>query len=176
MSLDEANFYEKRRQYRLPYYERIIFTDGQSNMTAHANNVSRGGLFVTSLAPFPIDTVGHLLFPLAHQEKTLCVKAKVAHIVFDRQRCEIECGMGLTFVELDDSQRSTLNVFILNEQTNYLDLRKLLAEEVPNPVQIKKYIDRLPALRGLDLLQLKYKVSRICNLFEPISDSTEQVA
>src|SRR5688572_25843424 len=95
-----APFIERRKEYRLPFQEKVIFSDGQKSMAAYAANISRGGIFATSLDPFPIDTQGFLAFFLPGQNSSFCVKAKVVHIVFDRQRCEIECGMGFQFLEL----------------------------------------------------------------------------
>jgi hypothetical protein len=104
---------------------------------------------------------------LPNQKNSFCSKAKVAHIVFDRQRCEIECGMGFQFMELNDSQKSILNLHILNEQSAYLELKKVLSSEKPDPEQIAKCLRRLPWLQRLDLLGLRYRVNRICTIFEP---------
>ena len=163
----EAQFIERRKQYRLPYQEKIIFTDGKKSSTAYAANISRGGVFVTSLEPFPIDTAIQMAFYLPNSTSCFCVKGKVAHIVFDRQRCEIECGMGFQFQDLNDSQTSIINLHILNEQTAYMDLKKVLAEKKPDSAQIAILLKRLPSLTRHDLLALRYKVNRICTLFEP---------
>src|SRR5258708_818748 len=101
--MKESTFIERRKEYRLPCTEKVIFTDSLKTGTAHTVNISRGGIFVTSLDPFPIDTQINLAFGLPEQPNCFCVKAKVAHIVFDRQRCEVECGMGFQFLELNES-------------------------------------------------------------------------
>ncbi len=168
--MKEDNFTERRLEYRLPFNEKIIFTDGKVSMTAYATNVSRGGIFVTSLEPYPIDSNGYIAFFLPGQPTCLCVKAKVVHIVFDRQRCEIDCGMGFQFEELNESQKSLLNLQILNEQSAYLDLKRILAESVPDSEELARGLRKLPALEGNDLLNLRYKVNRICTIFEPAPD------
>lgn len=168
--MKENNFIERRKEYRLPFNEKIIFTDGKNSLTAYAANLSRGGLFVTSLDPYPIDTSGYIAFFLPNQPTCLCVKAKVVHIVFDRQRCEIECGMGFQFQELNESQKSLLNLQILNEQSAYLELKQILAESVPDGGELQRALKKLPALVGMDLLHLRYKVNRICTIFEPAPD------
>lgn len=168
--MKDGNFIERRKEYRLPFNVKIIFTDGKNSMTAYAANLSRGGLFVTSLDPFPIDTTGFIAFFLPNQPTCLCVKAKVVHIVFDRQRCEIECGMGFQFQELNESQKSLLNLQVLNEQSAYLDLKRILAEPVPDSGDLAVALKKLPALEGRDLLHLRYKVNRICTIFEPSPD------
>lgn len=170
--MKDSNFIERRKEYRLPYHDKVIFTDGTQSFTAYSVNISRGGIFATSLDPLPIDTQIHMAFLLPSQPKAFCVKGKVAHIVMDRQRCEVECGMGLMFMELNESQKSILNLHILNEQSIYQDLKRLLAEENPNAAEVQKRLKHMPYLQKYDLLGLRYKVNRICTIFEPAPSLT----
>lgn len=169
----EANFVERRREYRLPFHEKIVFTTGSETFTAYTINISRGGLFVTSLDPFPIDTAGFLAFFLPNQPKAICVKSKVVHIVFDRQRCEVECGMGFQFMELNETQKSLLNVHIIDEQSNYLELKKLLGSPTLDSQELSRCLKKIPSLESLDLLELRYRVNRVCTIFEPAPDPFE---
>lgn len=170
----ETPFIERRKEYRLPYQEKVLFADGKNSSTAYAANISRGGVFITTLEPYPIDTTGHVAFMLPTQPASFCVKAKVVHIVFDRQRCEIECGMGFQFMDLNESQRSILNLHILNEQATYLELKRLLKSVRPNQAELEKCLRKMPSLAKYDLLQLKYRVDRICTLFEPTPNPFDQ--
>ncbi|MBI4402792.1 MAG: PilZ domain-containing protein [Deltaproteobacteria bacterium] len=160
------SFIERRREYRLPLHQKVICTDGQRSSTAFAVNISRGGLFVATLDPFPIDTELLAVLLLPHQPTTVCTRLKVVHVVFDKQRCEMECGMGLQFVGLAESLISILNLHMLNEKMAYLELKKLLAPSKPNLKEIYRRVSKLPFLRGEDLAELRYKVNRICTLFE----------
>ena len=169
--MTEPKFVERRKEYRLPYDEKIIFTDGSKSLTAYPANISRGGIFVKSLDPFPIDTVGFFAFFLPSHPHSFCVKAKVAHIVFDRQRCEVECGMGFQFLELGDSHKSILNLHMLNEQRSYQELKKILSEPRPDAGEVLKHTRNMPSLQKLDLLALRYRVNRICTLFEVQRDA-----
>ena len=164
--MTQKNFTERRREYRLPYEEKIIFTDGTKSLTAYAVNISRGGIFAKTLEPYPIDTAGYLAFMLPQHPQSFCVKAKVAHIVFDRQRCEVDCGMGFQFLELNESHKSILNLHILNEQRNYLELKKILSADKPDSVQLALCLKKMPNLAKLDLLALRYRANRICTIFE----------
>ncbi len=165
------SFIERRREYRLPFGDKVIFTDGKESVTAYALNISRGGLFVKTLSPFPIQTMTILGFFLPRQEKSICVNAKVAHLVFDKQRCEIDCGMGLTFVDLNESLKNVINNHILNEQRTYQELQKILAVPKPDAHALKESLKKMPSLEGLDLLALRYRVNRICTLFDPAPSS-----
>lgn len=161
------DFIERRKQHRLPYEKKVIFTDGKKSFTAYASNVSQGGLFVKSMEPFPIDTRGYINFELAEQELSLCVPCKVVHVVFDRQRCEVDNGMGFQFTELSESQQTVLNEHMASDQRAYLELQRILSHERPDAAEIKSWIRKLPHLANLDLLGLRYKVNRICTIFEP---------
>ncbi|MBI1861387.1 MAG: PilZ domain-containing protein [Deltaproteobacteria bacterium] len=162
------HFKERRKEPRLPYSEKLILTNGDSSRTAYAANVSRGGFFVMSLEPFPLDTVVHLSFFLPHITGSICLKGKVAHIVYDRQRCEVECGMGVMFLELTEAQRAILNTHILNEQRAYTELKTLFDSFPPDPVAVEKCVKAIPALQKYDLLELRYKVNRVYTIFETI--------
>ncbi len=161
------NFQEKRKEYRLPFFEKAVFTDGSKSLPAYASNLSRGGIFMSTLDLFPIETMGHVAFCFPYQSHSVCLKVKVVHLVFDRQRCDVECGMGLYFVDVSDSLRSLLNLHILNEQASYLELKRLLAFPRPDFSEVRKHLKAIPHLQGLDLLGLRYRVNRVCTLFEP---------
>lgn len=167
---ESTNFIERRKEYRLPYSSKIILCDGGRSATAYAANVSRGGLFIMSLDPFPIDTKLHMVMLLPDHPNSICLRAKVVHIVYDRQRCEVECGMGIQFIELNESHKSILNLHILNEKMAYMELRKLLAPAKPNMAEVIRWVKKLPTLREIDLAALRYRVNRICTIFEPIHD------
>lgn len=162
----DKTFVERRREHRLPYQERIIFSDGRQSTTSYAINISRGGIFMTSLDPLPMNTVGYVAFLLQSHPTSLCVKARVAHIVFDRQRCEVDCGMGFQFVDMNESQRAIINTHILNVQSSYLELKRILAAPSPNATELERALRRVPRLQGHDLLSLRYKVNRVCTVFE----------
>lgn len=161
-----ATFVERRKEYRLPFEDKIIFSDGKRTYTGYALNISRGGLFVTSLDPFPIETHGHIAFFLPQRETCLTFKAKVVHIVFDRQRCEVENGMGFMFMDMTSEQKELIDNHIRADQDCYLELKRLLAADRPDAQQMQEQLQRLPSLRRHDLLALRYRVNRICTLFE----------
>jgi hypothetical protein len=162
----EKNFIEKRRFYRLPFSESLLVTDNQSAVVGGALNISRGGVFLKTLNPLPLDSIGHVSFVLPGQEKSICFKAKVAHLVFDRQRAEVDCGMGLQFVEIEEKHQRILDQYIESEKAAYESLNKVLKARRPVVSDIEKHLQQLSHLRELDLSQLRYRVARICTIFE----------
>lgn len=174
--MPELKFIERRMEYRIPFMEKAIFTDGKKTITAHCGNLSRNGIFLLTLDPFPIETEGHLLFMLPGQSENLCLKAKAVHIVQEKKKCEIESGMGIAFSELTSHSRSRLSLFILAEQMAYLELRDVLRAERPDNKVTQKLIQKLPWLKGLDLLAMRYRVDRICAMFDAFSDPSLSVS
>lgn len=164
----EQHFIEKRRFYRLPFGEPLFVTDGHQTVVGQALNLSRGGLFLKTLNPLPLDALGNLVFILPGNEKSVCLKTKVAHLVFDRQRAEVDCGMGLQFVEISNSHQKMIDDFIEREKTAYLALEKVLKERRPSVNEIEKHLKQLSHLKGLDLSALRYRVYRICTIFENV--------
>ena len=161
-----TEFINRRREHRIPYFEKIIFSDGKNHLTAHPINISRGGLFITTLDSMPLETMGYLVFMLSSHSRSISIKARVAHIVYDKQRCEVECGMGLQFLDITRTQLNLLTLHILNDQNNYLELREALKDEKPNFITVSRIKSKLPGLDRYDLLGLRYRVNRICTLFD----------
>ena len=155
---------ERRRDPRLPYANKVILTDGNRSLVAHAANLSRGGLFLKTMAPLPIDTIANTLFYLPTEKKTLCLEAKIVHVVFDPLG-DSENGMGLQFENLSDKHRTLLSTHFLSEQSTYLELRELLNAPRPNLSQVTACLRQMRHLEELDLLALRYRVERICTLF-----------
>lgn len=164
-------FIERRSECRLPYLSKVIITDGSRSMTAYAGNVSRGGMFVLTLDPFPIETVCKIATLFPEQSQSVCFKARVVHIVFDKRRCEVECGMGFQFLEVNELQRSILNVHVLNQKACYLEMKQLLSQPLPDLSLIEQKQKKISNLKDLDLLSLRYRVDRICTLFASFEES-----
>ncbi len=173
--MKEDTFIERRKEYRLPLDQKTILTDGKRSVTAYSANLSRGGLFLLSLEPFSIDTKVWLAFMLPAHSMSLCLKGRVAHIVFDKQRCEIDCGMGVQFIDVGESHKSLINLHILNEKMAYLELKKLLLPAKPNLSEVERLLKTLPALRATDLSALRYRVNRICTIFEPTPSVYDEI-
>jgi hypothetical protein len=160
------NFVEKRKFYRLPFSESLLITDGKKTVCGSALNISRGGLFLKTLEPLSLDSVGHIMFLIPGQNKSISLKAKVAHLVFDKQRAEVDCGMGIQFISVDNQHQKIIDDFLDAEKNAYLSLEKVLAERRPNTADIERHLQQLSYLRGLDLSSLRYKVRRICTIFD----------
>ena len=66
----------------------------------------------------------------------------------------------------------------MNEQIAYLELRDLLRADRPESYAVNRCLKRLPGLKESDFLSLRYRVNRICTLFEssPKLSADESIA
>ena len=160
------NFIEKRQFYRLPFQESLLITDGKKTVVGEALNISRGGVFLKTLTPLPLDFPGLLNFVIPGQPKSICVNAKVAHLVFDRQRAEVDCGMGVQFTDPEARVQQMIDQFLEEEKNAYLSLAEVLRVRRPDVAKVEKFLIRLKHLRGSELSTLRYRVERICTIFE----------
>ena len=160
------NFIEKRKYYRLPFGESSLLTDGKNTVVGGALNLSRGGIFLKTLNPLPINSYGYLSFVIPGQQNSVSLKVKVAHLIFDRQRAEVDCGMGLQFVEVSLRHQQFIDSYLQQIKNAYLELQRILKPRRPSVSEIEKQLALVKDLRGLDLSSLRYRVNRICTIFE----------
>lgn len=159
---------EKRKQYRLPYESKILLLTQTKSSVAYASNLSFGGLFISTLNFFPVNQELTLYFTLPNSNTTLSAFGRVAHVVLDREHCEVECGMGIQFNFIKTSHQNLIIAHIEEEKKNYLELKKILDSKRPNQADIDTYVKRLPYLQKYqELLVLTYRVNRIATLFLP---------
>lgn len=78
--------------------------------------------------------------------------------------------MGVQYLELSEAHKSALNLHVLNEKMAYLELRKLLTPAKPNLVEVERMLKKVASIKTTDLSALRYRVNRICTIFEPTPD------
>jgi len=160
------HFIEKRQYYRLPFSESTLFTDGKNSIVGSALNMSRGGIFLKSLHPAPINSQGYLTLVIPGHKESISLKVKVAHLIFDRQRAEVDCGMGLQFMELSLGHQQMIDDYLEKIKQAYLALERILKARKPSVSEMEKQLELLPYLKGSDLSSLRYRVGRVCAIFE----------
>ena len=157
---------EKRAQYRLPFHYPIIVTHPNYSFTGYSSNISKGGIFVSTMLDLPVGDKVKILFKLPEHPTTLCLNAIITHRILEEQKCEIDCGIGLKFDNIPPKQQSLINLHMLNEKEYYFKLHKILSTPLPSLAEIKKWVEKLPHLKHMDIIELKYKVDRVCLVLE----------
>ena len=157
---------EKRSDVRLPFTSRVLFSNDKGIMVAHGLDLSRGGMFVRTLDTYSIDDLGILSFTLPGVKRVISVKSRIAHIIFDKQRCEIECGLGIQFHDLSSETSEAIRRFLSGQKEAYRELQTLLSNDKPNLSDLSGCLSRIPSISEKDILGLRYRVNRICTLLE----------
>ncbi len=160
-------FVNRRKEPRLPFSQKIICSTQEETKVTYSLNISRGGVFLLSLDPFPVATTIHVAMWLPGHDRAFTCQGWVTHIVFDRLRCEVECGMGVQFQNLNETQSDMLDMFCRQEQDVYARLLELFENKSANRKLILEQAALIPNLRGRELLEIQYRVHRVCTLFEP---------
>jgi hypothetical protein len=87
---------ERRKFRRFPFREDIVI-DG-TNMCS-SMDISEGGLYVSAIQAFDIDSILRVTFPFKGQMVTFSTRVRY---------CQPGIGMGLMFVDLTDEQKVVL--------------------------------------------------------------------
>ena len=157
---------ERRTQYRLPFYYPIVVIHPKKTFTAYTTNLSKGGLFVATTLPLNEGEKVKIIFKLPEHTHTFCLDALIAHRIWEEQKCEIDCGIGLKFINIKPKIQSLINLHMLNERDYYKELRSLLKETSPPIEEINKIVKKLSHLKNMNIMELRYKVERVCIILD----------
>lgn len=107
----------KRRSVRSPLIvEKIPIEDGYKTLFGYAKNLSRGGLFISTVKPREIGEVFtiEMTLPLEPQQTIRC-QCEVVWKRHFQKKDKFEPGMGLRFVELAEADAGKIDEWV-NEQ------------------------------------------------------------
>ena len=99
---------EKRRQSRLPFSVDVQIRTPEHTTTATTKDICTTGLFVREVEPFPLDTECEVEILLSSGDEELPIKARGRVVRQVEGLQEGLQGMGIKFVEMDDSSQETL--------------------------------------------------------------------
>jgi uncharacterized protein (TIGR02266 family) len=106
---------ENRRRTRYPGEVRVTFRDPQETCTQEfAVNISEDGLFVKTLFPRAIGDIISLRFILPVQSAPLEIKSVVRSVNLKESMGPV--GMGVKFLDLDESQKRAILQFVVESQ------------------------------------------------------------
>jgi len=111
-SLQKVTWEEKRVQPRLAVSWKASVDDGQGAMNVMVKDVSQGGAFVVSKNPLPLKTrLAITLQPAAREPLALNAEVIWSNINVPADKV-INRGMGIRFIDNDESDRNRLNQLI----------------------------------------------------------------
>ena len=98
-----------RVEYELP----VAYSSVAGFVTDWATNLSKGGLYINTDKPLPVDTVVRLLVTLPGAHFPVELKGRVTRInTMGAVAANQSPGMALEFVDVDDDKRSRIGEFV----------------------------------------------------------------
>ncbi len=105
---------EVRREPRVSIFVRVDFKDKEDFIYYYSRNLSKGGIFIQTVAPLPPETPVILQLTLPGNPQTLEIESRV---IWSRKDEEVEGnkvipGMGVQFLRLDEQSKKLLENFL----------------------------------------------------------------
>ncbi|MFP2903565.1 TIGR02266 family protein [Pyxidicoccus sp. 3LFB2] len=98
-----------RVEYELP----VAYSSVSGFVTDWATNLSKGGLYINTDKPLPVDTVVRLLVTLPGAHFPVELKGRVTRInAMGAVAAHQSPGMAVEFVDVDDDKRSRIGEFV----------------------------------------------------------------
>ena len=92
----------------------VSAVNGDRQVGGVTENVSEGGLFMTTKTPHAVGETLTIRFSLPGTEKTIEATAKVRWTRPEDPRRELPSGVGVQFVSLSDGERTLIKDFVKN--------------------------------------------------------------
>lgn len=100
------------RAHRVDYELPVAYRSVAGFVTDWAVNLSRGGLYINTDKPMPVDTVVRLLVTLPGAHFPVELKGRVTRVNAPGVPATQSPGMAVEFVDVDDDKRSRIEEFV----------------------------------------------------------------
>ncbi len=102
-----------REHVRYPVRLRVDYSTRDAFVANHVSNLSKGGLFIASDSPLPVDSELELILTLA--EPAECIRAR-GRVIWNydirKGTTRVIPGMGIKFVDMSSADRSRLAEYL----------------------------------------------------------------
>jgi len=112
---------ERRNHQRMPLETSVTWNSETNFYTGFTNDISEGGIFVSTYAVAARGAKMVLEFTLPDNKEKICVQAEVRWLREYNPDSDANPGMGLEFVNLSDEDRQRIDAFIKNRETLFYD-------------------------------------------------------
>ncbi len=109
MDKGEAN---RRRSARLHHELPVAYRTVGSFLSDWATNISRGGLFINTRKPLPLDSVVKLIIQLPGAEFPFDMTGRVTRVADWDNSANVAPGMAIEFTGLDAAKRERIEAFV----------------------------------------------------------------
>ena len=102
----------KRRAQRLDHEIPVAYRSVGSFLTDWATNISHGGLFINTKTPLPVGTDVKIIIQLPGASFPCQLSGRVARVTDFDNRSNLVPGMGIEFIDIDESKRRDIESFV----------------------------------------------------------------
>ena len=100
---------DRRESVRVPARLRVAFQSDGEIRESLMQNISRGGLFISTTEPLPLGTKVEIRVHTEESGENIDVKAEVASHIAGPGLMNEDLGMGVRFIELNESQAKAID-------------------------------------------------------------------
>ncbi len=146
--------------------------DAKSVIAGQIQNLSVGGLYVTTLRPFSPGTTLKVVFPLEADQTPISVQASVKRVIRPNANVEVYPGMALEFGSSESSPAlSQIQIHLDGMRRDFELASTILNSGEPEWNSILPLLEKLQVPLNPDLGALRYTVERILRSIELIEAS-----
>jgi hypothetical protein len=163
---------ENRKAYRLPFRSKFVFGTDEEVRTGNSTNISSGGIFLMTLEPFPRDTRVRCLFSLTQDGPPLSIDGIVKRVVSPSVSLEDTPGVGLNFVDLNETVVAAMDNFLTETRKNFEIASTLLMAGEPDLASLEPLLEKMHLPPYSDFGELKFFIERILKSIELVDNNS----
>jgi hypothetical protein len=161
---------ENRRNYRIPFREKFVFSTPVGVFAGNGVNVSKGGAFVSLLENPQIKTglKCRALFKLTPTSKPISIDASVKRVIASGSNPETVPGLAFEFENIDSSIQEVINSYLEESRKNFEVIATILASGEPDLLTLEPLLATVQLPPFSDLGELRFNVERILRSIEMV--------
>jgi len=161
---------ENRRNYRIPFREKFVFSTPIGVFAGNGVNVSKGGAFVSLLENPQIKTglKCRTLFKLTPGSKPISLDATVKRVIATSTNPETVPGLAFEFENITPDVQSMIDNYLEESRKNFEVIATILASGEPDLLTLEPLLGTVQVPPFADLGELRFHVERILKSIEMV--------
>lgn len=161
---------ENRRNYRIPFREKFVFSTPAGVFAGNGVNISKGGAFVSLLENPQIKTglKCRALFKLNPNSKPISLDASVKRVIASTSNPETVPGLAFEFEGVDAQIQNILDQYLEESRKNFEIISTILGSGEPDLLTLEPLLASVQVPPFADLGELRFHVERILKSIEMV--------
>lgn len=161
---------ENRRNYRIPFREKFVFSTPVGVFAGNGVNVSKGGAFVSLLENPQIKTglQCRALFKLTPNSKPISLDASVKRVIGSNSNPETVPGLAFEFENIDPQIQALIDNYLEESRKNFEVIATILGSGEPDLLTLEPLLATVQVPPFADLGELRFHVERILRAIEMV--------